>query len=129
MKGKCATCGQAAAFPEAEECTNCWEVERRLDMYLRDGGDKAAGFVALAVAASSEAAGQARIARGLRLLSERLVVEAEHLAQEELKSRYTGELGRQGEQGLAVLAELQAVKALLVKFTPSDEGPTVGVEG
>jgi hypothetical protein len=30
----CKTCGVPSAFPGADHCTNCWEVEQRLNLYL-----------------------------------------------------------------------------------------------
>lgn len=31
----CKTCGDPSAFPGAVQCTNCWEVEHRIDLYLK----------------------------------------------------------------------------------------------
>lgn len=38
--GICETCDGSAAFQGADRCTNCWEVERRLDDYLRSAGGR-----------------------------------------------------------------------------------------
>lgn len=37
-KTPCETCGEPTAFPEAVRCTNCWEVESRLEKYLQSPG-------------------------------------------------------------------------------------------
>lgn len=33
--GRCKTCGKPVPFDGATQCTNCWEVEHRLDDYLK----------------------------------------------------------------------------------------------
>jgi hypothetical protein len=43
VKKPCGTCGTPA--PYSDKCDNCWEVERRLFSYLREGGSKAKAFV------------------------------------------------------------------------------------
>lgn len=41
MSGLCKTCDNPAAFDDCDKCTNCWEVEKRLDDYLKsDRGRK-----------------------------------------------------------------------------------------
>ena len=37
----CKTCGDMAAFPNARECTNCWEVEKRLETYVKSVNGRA----------------------------------------------------------------------------------------
>jgi hypothetical protein len=34
----CATCGRPTDKTSTKRCDGCWEVEHRLDSYLRDGG-------------------------------------------------------------------------------------------
>jgi hypothetical protein len=41
MDRPCETCGQPIQGAGAKFCDGCWEVEHRLDGYLRDGGEKA----------------------------------------------------------------------------------------
>ena len=36
-EGACDTCGGRRAFEGAKLCTNCWEVEGRIDQYVRSG--------------------------------------------------------------------------------------------
>ncbi len=51
----CDTCG-APSF--SSECTNCWEVHKRLDDFLRAGGSKAADYVLTVLASSFDRAAQ-----------------------------------------------------------------------
>jgi hypothetical protein len=37
----CATCGRPTNKTTTKRCDGCWEVEHRLDSYIRDGGDRA----------------------------------------------------------------------------------------
>jgi hypothetical protein len=37
----CETCGRPCFKSKHPRCDGCWEVEHRLDGYLRDGGDAA----------------------------------------------------------------------------------------
>jgi hypothetical protein len=57
----CKTCGAPAAFADAHECTNCYEVEGRLSQYI-DGGPKAIKFITDALAAAGWV-GKAKAAR------------------------------------------------------------------
>lgn len=41
----CQTCGEPASLPGARFCNACWEVQSRLETYLRRGGSKARKFV------------------------------------------------------------------------------------
>ncbi len=41
----CSTCEQPTTFTGTKKCNDCWEVERRLDGYLRRGEAKARLFV------------------------------------------------------------------------------------
>lgn len=43
----CSTCGIPTAETALKKCSNCWEVEGRLELYLRNGGDNAKAFVLL----------------------------------------------------------------------------------
>lgn len=43
MTEACETCG--AAIPDGRLCTNCWEVERRIESYVRAGGAKAVAVI------------------------------------------------------------------------------------
>jgi hypothetical protein len=43
----CATCGLPTAETAIKKCPNCWEVEGRLELYLRNGGDNAKAFILL----------------------------------------------------------------------------------
>lgn len=43
----CGTCAIATLNTGTKRCDNCWETERRLELYLRDGGDNARAFVLL----------------------------------------------------------------------------------
>lgn len=47
----CAVCGAPAMGPERikPQCDGCWEVTARLDGFLRDGGDKAAAILRIAL--------------------------------------------------------------------------------
>jgi hypothetical protein len=45
----CKTCGCPTNMTGTKLCDGCWEVERRLVGYLRDGGDKARQFVFAAI--------------------------------------------------------------------------------
>ena len=38
----CETCGRPTDKTDTKLCDGCWEVEHRLDGYLRDGAEKAA---------------------------------------------------------------------------------------
>ena len=49
----CATCG--AAIDGGTRCAWCWEVEHRLDDYLRRGGHKARAVLAAALAGTEPA--------------------------------------------------------------------------
>jgi hypothetical protein len=41
----CTTCGKDTPMLGTRLCDACWEVEHRLDAYLRDGGERAVAFV------------------------------------------------------------------------------------
>lgn len=41
----CKTCGKSTPMLGTKLCDGCWEVERRLADYLREGGDNARKFV------------------------------------------------------------------------------------
>lgn len=47
----CATCDKPFTFPaDSSECTNCWEVESRLEKYLKSSSGRAYVWKALAEA-------------------------------------------------------------------------------
>lgn len=48
----CGTCGRPTDKTGTMRCDGCWEVEHRLDAYLRDGGDAAVGQLVDALARS-----------------------------------------------------------------------------
>lgn len=48
----CETCGRPTDKTGTKRCDGCWEVEHRLDGYLRDGGDAAVGQLVDALARS-----------------------------------------------------------------------------
>lgn len=48
----CETCKRPTTLLETKRCNGCWEVERRLDEYLRRGGRRAQDFVAKSLTAS-----------------------------------------------------------------------------
>lgn len=35
VSSKCETCGKPADFEGAKKCCNCWEVEKRIDEFIR----------------------------------------------------------------------------------------------
>ena len=45
----CGTCGRPTDKTSTKRCDGCWEVEHRLDGYLRDGGVAARGELVLAL--------------------------------------------------------------------------------
>lgn len=45
----CGTCGRPTDKTGTKRCDGCWEVEHRLDGYLRDGGVAARGELVLAL--------------------------------------------------------------------------------
>lgn len=45
----CETCGDPTDKTGTKRCDGCWEVEHRLDGYVRDGGDVARGRLAKAL--------------------------------------------------------------------------------
>jgi hypothetical protein len=47
----CATCGEPTHMTGTERCDRCYEVETRLEEYLRRGGDKAAAVLRSALEA------------------------------------------------------------------------------
>lgn len=40
MKGPCSTCGKPVHLANAEKCNLCWEVESRLEEYLKSEGGR-----------------------------------------------------------------------------------------
>lgn len=53
----CETCGTPTEFESTKRCNYCWEVESRLAIYLRDGGEKARAFVRVALTVAFAQAG------------------------------------------------------------------------
>lgn len=49
-EGACDTCGGRSAFEGAKKCTNCWEVERRIDQYALSGKGRLFIHTALEIA-------------------------------------------------------------------------------
>lgn len=41
----CETCGDPTQMVAYKRCGRCWEIERRLESYLREGGERAVRFV------------------------------------------------------------------------------------
>jgi hypothetical protein len=59
-KVPCGTCGAATWNTGTRRCDRCWEFERRIDDYLRAGGERARRVVeeSLAKAAARAAGGK-----------------------------------------------------------------------
>jgi hypothetical protein len=45
----CKTCGKPTAMTGTKLCDGCWEVESRLESYVRNGGDNAKAILERAI--------------------------------------------------------------------------------
>lgn len=82
--GFCETCGSPRSFPGAQLCNGCWEVESRLDGYLRDGRLRARQFIELALEKAKEEEIRAKLIEAVKgeQLKDDLENESDHAVRE-----------------------------------------------